>query len=76
MNQFTKEELEYIQDCVDFGLMDKQRNDNFLYLDDKIQAMIDNYKPPCEHKRNNMAYAYLECERCYVRKELKEELQK
>ena len=47
MNDFTKEELQYISDCVDFGLMDKARNDKFIDLDEKIQSMIDNY---CEHE--------------------------
>lgn len=47
MNDFTKVELEYISDCVDFGIMDKKRNNKFLYLENKIQSLIDNY---CEHK--------------------------
>lgn len=46
MNDFTKEELEYIGDCIDFGLMDSDRNKSFEYLDGKVRALIDNY---CEH---------------------------
>ena len=65
MNDFTKEELEYIADCVDFGILDRNRNDNFLYMDEKLQSMIENY---CEHSQH-IYYEDIpagECTECHM----------
>lgn len=46
MNDFTKEELQYIQNYIFKGAA-SIRHDKLLELDSKIQSMIDNY---CEHE--------------------------
>lgn len=52
MNEFTKDELGQIKQCVYFeGWKSEGENSNQDLLD-KIQAMIDNY---CDHKRGTRA---------------------
>ncbi len=68
MNDFTKEELEYL-----FRKFMLTNGDDFEHnLEAKLQSMIDNYKEPCEHKWLNMAYAYMQCEKCFRRKSMHE----
>jgi hypothetical protein len=52
VNDFTKEELKEIQDCLPFSCNPKMGFANKLF--DKIQSMIDNY---CEHPENMRAYS-------------------
>jgi len=47
MNDFTKEELEYIFYCVDIVTDKNDEHDVYGVLEEKIQSMIDNY---CENK--------------------------
>lgn len=47
MNDFTKEELEYIFYCVDIVTHKNDEHDVYGKLEDKIQSLIDNY---CEHE--------------------------
>lgn len=43
MNDFTKEELEYIFFCVDMVTYKNDEGDIYGKLEEKIQSMIDNY---------------------------------
>lgn len=53
MNDFTKEELEDIKNCI--WVYDDLRDDStHAALITKIQLMIDNYK--CEHVSDDMIY--------------------
>ena len=45
MNDFTKEELKEIQDCLPFSCNPQMGFVNKLF--DKIQSMIDNYREKC-----------------------------
>ncbi len=72
MNDFTKEELELILNDVSQCDMEYSRTTQQEELMFKIQSMIENYKKPCEHKWMNMAYAYMQCEKCFVRKGMHE----
>jgi hypothetical protein len=56
MNDFTKEELEYIFYCVDIVTHKNDESDIYGKLQDKIQSMIDNY---CEHEPSRIRYAVI-----------------
>ena len=66
VNNFTKEELNSLLSCVVCHWPDS------VELIEKLQSMIEKYKKPCEHKWVNMAYAYMQCEKCFVRKGMHE----
>lgn len=51
MNDFTKEELEYIFYCVDIVTNKNDEHDIYEKLENKIQFMIDTY---CEHEWENI----------------------
>lgn len=54
MNQFTKEELQYLASCPSVGCRE--------VLINKIKSMIDNY---CEHEWKTNIYDYiLYCQKC------------
>jgi hypothetical protein len=74
MNDFTKDELQYIADCVDFGIPNKEINDKFLHLDEKIQSMIDNY---CKHewiyaRGSKQGLSFDACQKCELIREINE----
>lgn len=56
MNEFTKEELEYIRDYIFRGAA-SIRHDKLIELDSKLQSLIDDY---CQHEsemdRKNKIY--------------------
>lgn len=52
MNDFTKEELEYIFYCVDIVTHKNDEHDKYEKLEDKIQSMIDSY---CDHELEDWA---------------------
>ena len=66
MNDFTKEELEYLLEITDSIpiVNEKYNGDYYVYrLQDKIQSMIDNY---CEHENLEFigdVYGY-RCKKC------------
>jgi len=47
MNTFTKEELLYLLEEINYRLEDYQQPEIEYTIRDKLQSMIDNY---CEHK--------------------------
>lgn len=67
MNDFTKEELQYMAEAIDmwFKGCDGELPEK-IYL--KLQSMIDNYKKPCNHNWMNLEYEYLQCQYCFARK--------
>ena len=53
MNDFTKEELQFLVECLDDEISTfKLSNDNYCWImKNKIQSMIENYRDPnCQHK--------------------------
>lgn len=76
MNDFTKDELIIIRKLI--NSTDEKiitESDEIMIVQSKIQNMIDNYcdqTPACEHKWLNMAYAYMQCEKCLARKGINE----
>ena len=48
MNDFTKEELQFISDYIYLGVRDIKNNKLLTSVDNKIQSMIDNYPKPEE----------------------------
>ncbi len=63
MNDFTKEELQIIVDCVKGFAWDCEANiDTTCKLKAKIQSMIDNY---CEHIHGGEAEIFVDvCNKC------------
>lgn len=62
MNDFTKEELNELLDCIGWKLGEGHRNPNITFsLEKKIQSMIDNY---CEHKNIAPEYSCIMCYEC------------
>lgn len=63
MNEFTKEELEYIFFCVDIVTDKNDEHDIYGELEEKIQVMIDNY---CEHTyiATGFIREIAECKKC------------
>lgn len=47
MNDFTKEELEYLEEAIQFHIEEDFQQNPALSVLEKIQRMIDNY---CEHE--------------------------
>lgn len=47
MNEFTKDELEYLEDAVKFHIEEDYQQNPALDVLEKIQSMIDNY---CVHE--------------------------
>ena len=79
MNEFTKEELSMMADGIVFiknqCVMNNDQRLKLDNLDEKLCVMINNYCDPipaCEHKWLNMAYAYMQCEKCFSRKGMNE----
>ena len=72
MNDFTKKELLELKFVLEQWCYPKDKYPNSESLLKKIQSMIDNYPKPCEHKWNNMAYSYLQCEKCFSRQGMNE----
>jgi len=63
MNDFTKEELQYIRDYI-FREAASIRYDNHERLKEKIQSMIDKY---CEHEfqiKSLNPHFLMMCEKC------------
>ncbi len=63
MNDFTKEELQYINDYI-FKGASFIRMDKHDIIKDKIQSMIDNY---CEHEASDAHYEQFRwnlCSKC------------
>jgi hypothetical protein len=69
MNDFTKEELEYLVQCVTekINVIDSWDNEEHLNwvggIESKIQSMIDNY---CEHEFDIHDYLRDKCTKCGV----------
>ena len=64
MNDFTKEELKELHDCIHWKINEGQEEKLTTLVDKKIQSMIDNY---CEHKfilHTNAPYVFIMCVNC------------
>lgn len=66
MNDFTKEDLEYLEQAVQFHIEEDYQQNPALNVLDKIQSMIDNY---CDHQSNGelivlSAHPYLDAYKC------------
>ena len=63
MNDFTKDELEYLEEAVKFHIEEDYQQNPALSVLDKLQSMIDNY---CEHEFIvfNKEYNHVECIKC------------
>lgn len=63
MNEFTKEELQYLLEMIDsIRIVNRSINDD--ELQEKIQSMIDNY---CEHEPHGDFHVCVDkCKKCGV----------
>ncbi len=59
MNEFTKEELQYLHETLRWITEDFKEPDSTYELRDKIQSLIDNY---CEHEHDKEEF--LRCLKC------------
>jgi hypothetical protein len=62
MNDFTKEELKEIQDCLPFSCNPKMGFTNKLF--DKLQVMIDNYCEPDIYQTSSSVSHCSKCGKC------------
>jgi hypothetical protein len=61
MNEFTKEELEWLLDDIEASLKYEDEDLPFK-IRDKIRSMIENY---CEHQDNGEAEVFVDiCKKC------------
>lgn len=64
MNEFTKEELEYLHETLDTNCSLYYEPDIAYSLRDKLKFMIDNY---CEHECNGEVEIFVDtCSKCSV----------
>jgi len=61
MNDFTKEELKELLDCIHWKINEGQEENLTTAVDKKIQSMIDNY---CEHEETVQDSAMVDCCKC------------
>ena len=63
MNDFTKEELEYLYQFLTIAIESYQEPGKTYELRDKLQSLIDNY---CEHESGDPKLVFIkECTKCH-----------